>query len=91
MSGQRDALGVIANIWRLKSQKRLDKDRQLKMYLEHPPGPNQKYPFYKIVIARAILDGDLRTKAKSELRKKIRSLAKDPRYYRLLARSRPIA
>jgi len=89
MSGQRDALGVLANLWQLQSQKRLDKDKQLKMYLEHPPSPIRGYPFYKIVIARAVLDGDLSTKAKSELRAKVRTLARDKRYYRLLARKRP--
>lgn len=89
MSGQREALAVLANIWQLQSIKRLGKDKQLKMYLEHPASQKKSYPFYKVLVARAILDGEMPIKSKADLRQKVRFLVKDPRYYRLLSRSRP--
>ncbi|MFN7961450.1 MAG: hypothetical protein U0002_09280 [Thermoanaerobaculia bacterium] len=79
-----EPLQVIESIRRLLRLTVVDK--QLRKYLLHKPEEGYCYPLEKVLIARVVLRSKVAGTVKSELLGKVRELAGDPCYTRILKR-----
>lgn len=87
-NGLTQALQVLANLSSIKELPKMD--RQLESYLCHDPGPSHAYPLPKVIIAKALLNGNLPGKAKDQLRSKLAEFLRDARYEVILLDSRTV-
>jgi hypothetical protein len=81
-SGLLNALGVLAHLDELRKLQRLD--IQIEPYLLDQPKPGRSYPLYKVLIARAVLQGRLSRTLKAQLRNALTTIASDRHYERML-------
>jgi hypothetical protein len=85
-NGLRDGLSVAAHLGQLKKLAALDE--QLDAYLRRAPHPVYGYPLAKILLAMALLEGDMADEQKRELQDGLLELLDDP-IYRSLVVSNP--
>ena len=86
-AGLLNALGVLAHCDELRRLERLD--TKIEPYLLHEPKGGHAYPFYKVLIARTVLQSRLPRGIKAVLRRDLKRLIGDRHCARLLAVTRP--
>ena len=85
VGGQLSALSVLQSLARMRSLSR--PDPQLKSYLTHDPGDGFPYPLEKVLVAQALLQGEMSKDRKAHLRNEVIGIARDARYTRILRES----
>ena len=86
-SGLVEAVAILTNLDELKRIKTID--RQLRMYLLHPPTEGNPFPLSKAIIARVALRSGLNKTERRDLRGCLDRLIDDPCYTSIIRRQLP--
>ncbi|MGK7903940.1 MAG: RNA-directed DNA polymerase [Hormoscilla sp.] len=89
-NGLGQALQVIEHIASVKRLPNLDKDKQLSSYLKHQPSSGFPYPLPKVIIAVALLKGQLDRQQKINLHNELLTTITDRRYIKMIKEYSPV-